>query len=85
MDSTCKKAFLIVVGLPAVLVLTAAWIFVGGEEVNGNLFYGLLDGLSIMWLPTILFLIAGGLVDKILFDRSLLNCFKKKSYKDKFI
>jgi hypothetical protein len=83
MDSTCKKAFLIVIGIPTILFLTAAWMFKGGEHVSGGWFDGILDGLSMMWLPTMLFIAAGWLVDKFIFDSSLLNCMKKKSLKQK--
>ncbi len=79
MNIGCKKAFLIVFGLPAILFLIFAWIFLGGEKIQGGWFNGFLDNLSLMWLPTILFLIVGWIVDKFLFNGSLLNCLKSKS------
>ena len=37
MDVTCKKAFLIIFGIPAVLFLIAGWILLGGEKIKGEM------------------------------------------------
>ena len=81
MDVTCKKAFLIIFGIPAVLFLIAGWILLGGEKIKGEWFDGIFNDFSLMFLPTILFIIVGWIVARFLFDGSLLNCFKKKSVK----
>ena len=74
MDTTCKKAFLIIIGLPSFIFLVFAWIVLGEEKIGGGWFNGILDDLSIMWLPMILYLIVGGIIDITLFKGSLFNC-----------
>ena len=74
MDATCKKAFLIIIGLPSFIFLVFAWIVLGEEKIGGRWFNGILDDLSIMWLPMILYLIVGGIIDITLFKGSLFNC-----------
>ncbi len=81
MDTTCKKAFLIIIGLPSLIFLVFAWIVLGEEKIRAGWFYGIFDDLSIMWLPTILYLIVGGIIDIYLFNGSLFNCREKKIYK----
>jgi len=81
MDATCKKAFLIIFGMPAVIFLFVGWIFLGGEKVQGGWFNGIFDDFSLMILPTMLFLLAGWIVDRFIFDGSLFNCLKGKSIK----
>ncbi len=78
MDATCKKAFIIIFGIPTVLSLVAGWIFLGSETIKGSGFFGIFEGFSLMWIPTILVIIIGGIIDKFLFEGSLLNCFEKK-------
>ncbi len=78
MDETCKKAFIIIFGIPAVLFLIVGWILLGGEKVSGGWFNGFFEDFSLMWLPTILFIIVGGIIDRFLFNGSLLNCREKK-------
>jgi hypothetical protein len=77
MDATCKKAFIIIFGLSSLIFLVFAWIIVGGEKIRGGWFNGIFDDLSIMWLPTILYLIVGGIIDMFLFKGSLFNCREK--------
>ena len=84
MDEECKKSFIIVFGIPSIIILIFAWILLGGEKINNGWFNGIFDDLSIMWLPTILFIIAGWVIDKFLFDGSLLNCLKHKAGKKNF-
>ena len=84
MDEECKKSFIIVFGIPSIIILIFAWIVIGGEKINNGWFYGIFDEFSVMLLPTILFLIAGWIIDKFLFDRSLLNCLKQKTGKKNF-
>jgi hypothetical protein len=81
MDVTCKKAFLIIFGIPAVLFLIAGWILLGGEKIKGEWFDGIFNDFSLMLFPTILLIIAGGIIDRFLFNSSLLNCWRKKSIK----
>lgn len=76
MDTTCKKAFLIIFGIPAFLGLIIGWILIGEEKISGNWFGGIFNNISQMWLPTILFLIAGGIIDRYIFDGSLLKCIE---------
>ena len=78
MDEECKKPFLVVFGIPPLVFLIFAWIFLGGEKIQVGWFDGFFDNLSLMWLPTILFFIVGWIIDKFLFDGSLLNCLKRK-------
>ena len=82
MDATCKKAFLIIIGLPSFILLVFAWIVLGGEKISGGWFNGIFDDLSIMLLPTILYIIVGGIIDIFLFNGSLFNCREKKIYKN---
>jgi len=72
MDTTCKKAFIIIFGLSSVIFLVFAWIILGNAKIRGGWFNGIFDDLSIMWLPTILYLIVGGIIDVYLFKSSLL-------------
>lgn len=81
MDTICKKAFLIIFGIPAFLGLIVGWILIGGEKISVNLFGGIFNNISLMLLPTILFIIAGGIIDRFIFDGSLLKCKEKKSKK----
>jgi hypothetical protein len=81
MDTTCKKAFIIIFGIPTVLSLVIGWIFLGGETIRGGWFNGIFDNFSLMWIPTILILIIGGIIDRFVFNGSLLNCFEKKLLK----
>ncbi len=81
MDSTCKKAFIIIFGMPAVLFLIAGWILLGGEKIKGEMFNGIFNDFSLMLLPTILFILIGWIIDKFVFSGSLLNCWRKKSVK----
>ena len=84
MNEECKKPFLVVFGIPPIILLILAWILLGGEKINNGWFYGIFDEFSVMWLPTILFLISGWIIDKLLFDGSLLNCLKQKTGKKIF-
>jgi hypothetical protein len=84
MDEECKKPFLVVFGISPIILLIFAWILLGGEKINNGWFYGLFDEFSVMWLPTILFLIAGWIIDKFLFEGSLLYCLKQKTRKKIF-
>ena len=84
MDEECKKPFLIVFGIPPIVLLVFAWILLGSEKINNGWFYGIFDEFSVMWFPTILFLIVGWIIDKFLFDGSLLNCLKQKTGKKIF-
>jgi hypothetical protein len=81
MDEECKKPFLVVFGIPPIILLIFAWILFGEEKINNGWFYGIFDNFSVMCLPTILFFVAGWIIDKILFDGSLLNCLKQKTGK----
>ena len=36
MDATCKKAFLIIIGLPSFIFLVFAWIVFGEEKIGGG-------------------------------------------------
>ena len=81
MDATCKKAFLIIIGLPSFIFLVFAWIVLGEEKIGGGWFNGIIDDLSIMWLPTILYLFVGGIIDITLFKGSLFNCREEKILK----
>lgn len=78
MDASCKKAFIVIFGIPPVMFLIVGWIFLGAEKVRGGWFNGLLDDISLMWLPTVLFFIIGGIIDRFIFDGSLFNCREKK-------
>lgn len=78
MDALCKKAFIIIFGTPTVLSLIVGWIFLGSETIKGSGFFGLLEGFSLMWIPTIFVISIAGIIDKILFKGSLLNCFEQK-------
>ena len=82
MDATCKKAFIIIFGLTSLIFLSFAWIVLGSEKISGGWFNGIFDNLSIMWLPTILYLIIGGIVDLTLFKGSLFNYSEKKIHKE---
>lgn len=84
MDQECKKSFLIVFGIPIIVFLIFAWILMGEEKINNGWFYGIFDDLSVMWLPTILFVIVGWIIDKFLFDGALLNCLKQEASKKIF-
>ena len=84
MNEECKKPFLVVFGIPPIVFLVFAWILLGGEKINNGWFYGIFDDFSVMWLPTILFFIVGGLIDKFFFDGSLLNCLRQKTGKKIF-
>ena len=81
MDASCKKTFIIIFGIPIILSLIVGWIFLGAETIKGGEFYGLFDDFSIMWIPTLLILLAGGIIDRFIFNGSLLNCFEKKTEK----
>ena len=81
MDTTCKKAFIIIFGLTSFIFLVFAWILFGSEKIQGGWFNGIFDDLSMMWLPTILYLTVGGIIDIYLFKGSLFNCREKKTLK----
>ncbi len=78
MDTTCKKAFIIIFGLTSFIFLVFAWIMLGTEKIGGGWFNGIFDELSIMWLPTILYLIVGGIIDVYLFKGSMFKCRENK-------
>ena len=80
MDTTCKKAFIIIFGLSSVIFLVFAWIILGNAKIRGGWFNGIFDDLSIMWLPTILYLIVGGIIDVYLLKSSLFNCLDNKNH-----
>ena len=81
MDATCKRAFLIIFGLPSFLFLVFAWILLGNEKIGVGWFSGVFDDLGFLLLPTILYLIVGGIIDIALFKGSLFNCREKKTTK----
>ncbi len=80
-DATCKKAFLIIFGLSSLIFLVFGWVILSNEKIRGGWFNGIFNGISIMWLPTILYIAVGGIIDIYLFKGSLFNCREKDIYK----
>lgn len=77
MDSTCKQAFIVIFVMPILTFLIFVWIIMGSETFKS----GILEGISYVFIPTIILAAIGGLVDRIFFEQKLLNCLMKKKEK----
>ena len=74
MDKSCKQAFLIIFALPVIIFFIFAWIVFGDMTFEKGIF----SGINYMFIPTIILIALGGIIDHVFFNNKLLDCFKKQ-------